>query len=243
MVPMHIFLLFCLFGATFPPIDESEASRLSYVVDGRDSLGDGFVVLVENARAWKQESTTQKGIAEPADLSEIVANPAAYRGVEMHVIGVVEQPSAVDPPWNDVQEWFVRDETGSPFVLYVVGPSKVQSMAKISAVARYYKTINLTGRDGKVRTYATFVTSSEAIERHQPLSEISELMLLIPLIAIGGLVVFLLSRKKKSRIPRLRERSLHVEDVICAAQAVATELPDDPAQALALLHESAEELT
>jgi hypothetical protein len=68
-------------------------------------------------------------------------------------------------------------------------------------------------------------------------------MLLIPLIAIGGLVVFLLSRKKKSRIPRLRERSLHVEDVICAVQAVATELPDDPAQALALLHESAEELT
>ena len=78
MVPMHIFLIFCLFGSNFPPLDESEASRLSYVVDGRDSLGDGFVVLVENARAWKQESTTQKGIAEPADLSEIVANPAAY---------------------------------------------------------------------------------------------------------------------------------------------------------------------
>ena len=240
---MHIFLLFCLFGANFPPLDASEASRLSYVVDGRDSLGDGFVVLVENARTWEQESASQMGMAEPVNLTELVANPTAFRGAQMQISGIVEQPSSVGPPWNDVQEWFVRDETGSPFVLYVVGSSNVPSRSKISAVARFYKTINLTSRDSEIRTYATFVTSNEAIERNQSLRELPELLLLIPLLALGGLTVFFLGRKKKSRTPRLRDRSSNIEDVLCAAQAVATELPDDPAQALALLHESAEELT
>jgi hypothetical protein len=37
--------------------------------------------------------------------------------------------------------------------------------------------------------------------------------------------------------------SVDIDDVIHAADDLATDLPADPAEALALLHESAEELT
>jgi len=240
---MHIFLLFCLFGANSPPLDDAEATRLSFVIDGRDSLDEGFSVLVENARSWEKVGAGQQSILNTAALAEIVENPTAYRGVLMRISGVVELPTRVDPPWDDVQEWFVRDATGSLFVLYVVGSFDVTSSTKVSANARFYKTIDLRGRDGKVRSFATFVTSGEGIERPQFMSEIPGLLFFIPLFVIGGVLVFLLGRKKKSNSPRLQERACQVEDVMHAAQDVATELPDDPAQALALLHESAEELT
>jgi len=66
---------------------------------------------------------------------------------------------------------------------------------------------------------------------------------LVPVVVVGALSVFLLSRKKTKRSPRIRNLSVDVEDVILAADDLATDLPDDPAKALALLHESAEELT
>jgi len=57
------------------------------------------------------------------------------------------------------------------------------------------------------------------------------------------MVVFLLSRKKAGRRLRVRNVSLHIDEVIDAVDDALMDLPDNPADALALLHESAEELT
>jgi hypothetical protein len=240
---MHIFLLFCIFGVNFPPLEEGEASRLAFALDGRDSLDDGFAVLVENSKGWLPISGQSTDSVEPTVFLELVEDPAKYRGEELSISGVIEQQSAAPPPWEFVMEWFVRDESGVPFVLYVVGDTDISAKANIVANVRFYKTVDLTGRDGQVRSFATFVTSSKAI-KSDALENIFPLpLLLVPVVVVGAMVVFLLSRKKAGRRLRVRNVSLHIDEVIDAVDDALMDLPDNPADALALLHESAEELT
>ncbi|MBC8202929.1 MAG: hypothetical protein H8E91_03780 [Planctomycetes bacterium] len=243
MVPMHIFLLFCIFGANFPPIEENEAARLTFAVDGRDSLDDGFAVLVENAMGWAASSEEKAGSVNPAVFLDLVKDPATYRGNELAIAGVIEQQSAAPPPWEYVGEWFVRDTSGTPFVLYVVGESDISAKADIVARARFYKRVDLTGRDGQVRSFATFVTSSSAVESSGFGKSIPLQLLFVPVVVAGALVVFLLSRKKTNQRLQVRDVLLHMDEVIDAVDDASMDLPEDPADALALLHESAEELT
>ncbi len=243
MVPMHIFLLFCIFGANFPPLDESEASRLSFAVDGRDSLGDGFAVLVENVRGVGGDFSPNNEVDEYPIYVDLIENPVKYRGVEFVISGVVEQQSPAPPPWDSVGEWFVRDSDGVPFMLYVVGETDIRAKADIVASTRFYKTVDLTGRDGNVRSFATFVTSSTCITVEELGSIVPLPLILVPIVVIGAMTVFLLSRNKPSRKLLPRHGSPHIDEVIDAVAAVSVDLPDDPADALALLHESAEELT
>jgi len=243
MVPIHIFLLFCLFGANFPPLGVEEASRLSAVVDGRDSLDDGFSVLVKNVERWEQSNEGQVGPSETPALSDVMNDPTRYRGDAMQVSGELQQRSTLEPPLEFIEEWFVRGNDGVPFVIYVVGLSQNVSNGQIAVYARFYKTIKLTGRDGTTRLFATFVTSGEAIVQSRDDGIFPMSLLLVPIVVVGALSVFLLCRIKTKRSPRLRKLSVDVEDVILAADDLATDLPDDPAEALALLHESAEELT
>ncbi len=243
MVPMHILLLLCIFGANFPPLEASEASRLAFTVDGRDSLDDGFAVLVENVQEWSAESEEKSSSAEPLILSKIVDDPSAYRGEVFTVSGVLEQRSASSPPWEFVEEWFVRDSSGVPFLLYIVGETSVATKMNISANARFYKTIKLTSRDGKARSFATFVTSNLSVSTKRSVGVIPTPLLLVPVVVVGAISVFLLSRKKASRRLRVRDVSLHIDEVIDAVHETSMDLPEDPADALALLHESAEELT
>ena len=241
MVLMHIFLLFCILGANFPPIEESEASRLVFAVDGRDSLDDGFAVLVENSKGWVAGISDETRLVPTAVFLELAMEPAKYRGQEMTISGVIEQQMDSPPPWEFVSEWFVRDSSGTPFVLYVVGETDVPAKANIVARARFYKRVDLTGRDGQVRSFSTFVTSSKAI-KSASLGNIIPL-LLVPVVVVGAMVVFLLSRKKPSRRLHVRDVSMHIDAMIDSAGDTLMDLPEDPADALALLHESAEELT
>jgi hypothetical protein len=126
-------------------------------------------------------------------------------------------------------------------VLYVVGETDVPAKADIVARARFYKRVDLTGRDGQVRSFSTFVTSSKAI-KSASLGNIIPL-LLVPVVVVGAMVVFLLSRKKPSRRLHVRDVSMHIDAMIDSAGDTLMDLPEDPADALALLHESAEELT
>ena len=100
--------------------------------------------------------------------------------------------------------------------------------------------MELTGRDGNVRSYATFVTSTHLVTVRNGVGVFPTSFVLIPLVAFGAVFVFLLSRKRVTHRPHVRDLACHVEDVIDAAEDVATDLPDDPAEALASLHKSAE---
>ena len=243
MVLMHIFLLFCILGANFPPIEESDASRLVFAVDGRDSLDDGFAVLVENSKGWVAGISGETRLVPTAVFLELAMEPAKYRGQEMAISGVIEQQMDSPPPWEFVGEWFVRDSSGTPFVLYVVGETELAAKANIVARARFYKRVDLTGRDGQVRSFATFVTSSKAVKSASLGTIIPHPLLLVPVVVVGAMVVFLLSRKKPSHRLHVRDVSMHIDEMIDSADDTMMHLPDDPADALALLHESAEELT
>ncbi|MBT4584675.1 MAG: hypothetical protein HOC93_06295, partial [Phycisphaerae bacterium] len=126
---------------------------------------------------------------------------------------------------------------------YVVGETDIRAKADIVASTRFYKTVDLTGRDGNVRSFATFVTSSTCITVEELGSIVPLPLILVPIVVIGAMTVFLLSRNKPSRKLLPRHGSPHIDEVIDAVAAVSVDLPDDPADALALLHESAEELT
>jgi hypothetical protein len=198
---------------------------------------------VKNVERWEQSNEGQVGPSETPALSDVMNDPTRYRGDAMQVSGELQQRSTLEPPLEFIEEWFVRGNDGVPFVVYVVGLSQNVSNGQIAVYARFYKTIKLKGRDGTIRLFATFVTSGEAIVQSRDDGIFPMSLLLVPVVVVGALSVFLLSRKKTKRSPRIRNLSVDVEDVILAADDLATDLPDDPAKALALLHESAEELT
>ncbi|MDP7008378.1 MAG: hypothetical protein QGI78_02300 [Phycisphaerales bacterium] len=239
MAQIQFFLLFCLIGGHFPPLDGADQERLSCTVDGRDSLDEGFAALVENCRGWEQSNTN---VFDDIALEKLIANPTLHRGVETSVSGIVEQRSTLPPPWDSVEEWFVRDFTGVPLVLFVVGETQFDSKIQMKARARFYKTMQLTGRDGKTRTFAAFVTSIEAVKSIAFERTFFTPLVFVPVVCVGGVVVFLLNRTKSKRPTRVRTIQLHANEVILAAEEAATDLPDDPAEALALMHESAEEV-
>lgn len=239
MIPLQIFLLFGIIESNIPILSPGEVERLSYAMDGRDSLDDGFTVLVEHVRQWDWQVMVEDQLEQQLALTEIVSDPEAFRGSAMFVSGEIEQQSTV-PSWNRVEEWFVRDATGIPFVLYVVGDPQPSDRSSIMAYARFYKTMVLTGRDGRDRSFPTFVTSDQAVVIRQDSFVIPLPLVLIPIIALGAIVVFLLGRNRAGTSIRLRELPIHPEDVLHAAEDAATDLPDDPAEALAALHECAE---
>ena len=239
MIPLHIFLLFGMIEPNIPILAPVEVERLSYALDGRDSLDDGFAVLVEHVRQWDWQAPLEDGMELQVNLAEIVSDPVAFRGSAMFVSGEIEQQSTV-PSWNRVEEWFVRDATGTPFVLYVVGDTQLSNRSSIMAYARFYKTMALTGRDGRDRSFPAFVTSGQAVVARHESDAIPLPLILIPIITLGAMVVFLLGRNRAGTSLRIRELPIHPEDVLRAAEDAATDLPDDPAEALAVLHECAE---
>ncbi|MDP6541545.1 MAG: hypothetical protein QGF07_02060, partial [Phycisphaerales bacterium] len=98
----------------------------------------------------------------------------------------------------------------------------------------------LKGRDDIVRSFVSFVTSSNGVTTKNNSFAIPIPLLLLPVVGIGAFFVFILSRRSPKRKLQVHNLSSFTDDVIDAASHVATDLPDDPAEALASLHKSAE---
>ncbi len=240
MVPLHFLLLFGLIESNIPPLSPQAIERLELTVDGRDAKGVGFRVLVDHAEQWRMHSSEGQISVDPWDLKSLLADPSHFRGDLLTVHGTIEQQSILPAPWNHVQECFLRDAKGIPFILYVVGDFQQSNRSNIMAQARFYKTIDLKGRDDIVRSFVSFVTSSKVVTTKNNSFAIPIPLLLLPVVGIGAFIVFILSRRSPKRKLLVHNLSSFTDDVIDAASHVATDLPDDPAEALASLHKSAE---
>ncbi|MDP7004893.1 MAG: hypothetical protein QF718_01605 [Phycisphaerales bacterium] len=219
-----------------PPLTKEDYHRLEVTSDGKDTLDEGFSVLSNHVRMWDSTVTT----TEKSDLSLIKKNPSIFRGNLFMVSGMIEQMEELPSTWKSSQEWFVRDEEGNPFILYVVGDINIDLKSRIRVPARFYKTISLTSRDNRLRMYPTFVTTSKVLDKFKTANEFPTPILLLPVIAVASVVVFVLGRVKKSSF--VGKSVLHVKtnEVLEAINESSGSLPEDPAEALASMYEESE---
>ena len=231
-------LLLCLIS---PSVEERQlgvgtTERLQTVVDGSDSLGEGFAALVEDVLVWDDTISAEHA----QGLDWIMEDPSRARGRVFSLDGVAEQGNRLQEPWGGIEEWFIRNSKGALFCLYVVGESQLQQGVRLQVPARFYKTIEMEGRDKRFRMYPTFVTSSIVIPTLATSSEASLLFILLPIVALGSVVVFVLSRLGTNKKYQKQKLSIETEEVISAANANAGELPEDASQALAAMHQQSE---
>jgi len=190
LVLTTLFLALTFPQEMIPQLTPSTRERLQTVVDGSDTLCEGFAALVEDVSTW----TNDFSVDNVRNVSWFLEKSVEVRGELFALQGIPEQGNTLSPPWNQVKEWFIRDENGSIFVLYVVGNSELYSGIPMEAAARFYKSIEMEGRDGQLRRYPTFVTSPIVVSTLAKSSETSYLFLLLPMIIIGALLVFILTK-------------------------------------------------
>ena len=171
--------------------------RLSTVVDGLDSRGDGFAALIEHVDGWRDVQVE----GQTAPMQSLCLEPNLFRGDLFLVKGTLEQVAPLGNPWEDVSEWFVRSNEGDLCVLYVSGQTNVKAGTSIETVARFYKTMSMQGRDQQHRLYPTFVTSSIGIQTEAFWSMYSTLI--FGLVLVLGVIVFLLQRHNSKRERRV----------------------------------------
>ncbi len=231
-------LIMCLiwFPVGNSQLDQSIEERLKTVVDGPDTLGEGFAALIEDVRGWKEDFIP----ANRAQTRRIMEDPARARGLLFSLQGTAEQGTPLAPPWGGVEEWFVRDANGDLFCIYIVGESQPSQGMQLSIPARFYKTIEMEGRDKRLRMYPTFVTSSIVIPALAVSSEVHLLFPLLAMVLLGGFIVFLLSRSGGKNKYRSRRLSIETEEVLDAANEHVGELPEDSSKALGVMYEQSE---
>jgi hypothetical protein len=217
-------------------VDENTLARLQTVVDGTDTRGEGFAALIGEVQGWNSAVVAKQDF----NREGVMGNPAIARGRLYWVQGTAELRNRLTGPWLGIEEWFVRDTSGDLFCLYVVGESTLEKGILLKVPARFYKTIEMEGRDQRIRLYPTFVTSSIVIPTLAASWGVSPMVLLLLFIALCAVIVFVLTRLGKGT-KRLRVvRGIETEDVIDAVNEHVGELPEDSSQALAALFEQSE---
>ena len=234
--------LMVLSFSAIPPLSDSQLERLSHASDGADHREDAFLALVENVRQWRIDSPADSPPVA-TDWSAFVNEPAPLRGKLFHFQGMLEQRTALAPPYENVQEWFVRNEHGTPLVVYVTGVDwnlEIPPRATISIIARFFKRMDFVARDGKQRSYAAFVGTSPRILPATQQSDSSAAarsrvwMIAAPVAALLMFFIFLrLALGRRGSRYSVGHRPRITDD---AAMADHPEfLPSDPADALAEL--------
>ncbi len=214
-----------------PPLTEDQRVRLATAFDGRDHQEAAFVALVENARAWTA-GIGDAPIRLHPNLAAMLNDPEAYRGTLCQITGRVQQQTPLTALYEGVTEWFVRDDSGRPILVYVVkhegDPAIVDGQAVI-LYGRYYKRVDEIARDGVSRSYPAFVG---ALPR-QPGSADAALgglvVLVIPVAVLLVVFLVLMLYVRRNRAERRARRT--VSDERCEVDE-SLGLPDDPVEAL-----------
>ena len=266
MILGSIITTIALAAASAPPLDADTLRDLATARDGTDYREHAFYALVQNIREWKQSpADAGDSIRLSFDPQSLIDDPAAARGELFRITGELLQHTPLDPPYEDVFEWFIRDaRTREPVIVYVVQSNAMPAFVDRQHVqidARFYKRMRFKARDRQVRDYPAFVgrfpialaastqpNSMMAASQPQSQSQMTTNRGLDLLGVIAGPVVLLLvvfaglrlwiARKKRSmqdRFAKLPRWNVPTGEVDDAAG-----LPDDPAEALAELRRRAQ---
>lgn len=227
------------FGEGILPLDEIGKTRLSSVVDGLDSRGEGFAAIIEHVQDW---DWVPQAFTEP-DRTKVLNQPDIFRGELFEVSGIVESITPLPAPWKGISELFVRDTAGDVFGLYVAGSFDGKTKQQVQTPAIFYKTISIEGRDNQNRLYPMFVTSKLVLQTTMTNAEIPTSLLALPLICFVAFIYYYFFKMSKNKKRQQRSQHIHIQtqEVLNAVQETSGELPEDSSSALAMMYEQTEE--
>ena len=239
--------LLILLLTAIPPLTEGQRTRQATAFDGRDHREEAFAALLENARAWP-EGVGDAAVRLNPDIRIMISSPDNYRGDLCRIVGVIQQHTPLQRPWEGVSEWFVRDDAGRPIIVYITGltggEDAFRDGRRVIVYARFYKRIDAEARDGQVHRYAAFVGAHPRLMDVSPrgFGGFSGVFALAILVIVGLAVVLIallvLARRQGSR--RIAARRFRPLDADASAVDDGGPLPDDSADALAELKRRAE---
>lgn len=145
-----------------PAPPEGLADRvLADVADGLDRRDEALFVLLDEVRAGDGPGDTPAAAAEVPVVRAalLAADPAGRRGDPGRLDGVLQQTSTLDGPGGALVEWFLRDRDGSPvaFVMPVDFAPDARAGERVRAVGRFWKVVEVAGRDGRARSHPVLV--------------------------------------------------------------------------------------
>ena len=214
-----------------PP--EGFRERLAGVRDGVDNRCEGFAAIIDLIGS---DVKVEGGFQE---IGLAVQSSEEYRGTWFHVDGKIEQISPLaEPEWINVAECFLRGADGELLILYAMGGMTLPLKSSVSGQAVFYKTIELEGRDGQLRTYPALVTDVKFLHGHNQASV--SLYMLLPLVCAGALLLSWLYRLA-SKTQNATAGLSHDEHE--PSPTTPQELSDDPAEALSQMYDSSRDVS
>ena len=200
----------------------------------------------------------------PDLADELLANPDANRGCIVRIAGRLEQSATLDSSAGPLDEWFIRLEDGSPVLVLLAssgplaetaGPLRENGAVRllpprpspgetVSVVARWYKPISAEARDRRVRAYPAFVgrwipdsaaaaRSAQAPGNRLGVSSLGALLIILVILLMAVTIAArLLGRRSRPRVAS----PFPVKSAMMG-RGDAPGLPEDPADALAVLHQ------
>ncbi len=232
-------LLTSMLLAAVSPLTEDERVRLATAYDGRDHQEEAFVALLDNVRRWTPGVGDVAVRIEP-DLEAMLERPQDHRGELCRIAGRLEQQTRLERPYEGVLEWFVRDESDRPVLLYAVDADATRPFRegeRVMLMARFYKSVEAVARDGERHRYPAFVGAfPTAVGGGEAWVSLWVVSVPVVVMFVVFLVLLVYARRGQGR-GRSRWSGL--------GRAVADEkvdgpLPADPAEALLELRRRAE---
>lgn len=238
-----------------PPMNEVDRTALEATSDGIERREESWVRLLAHAATWPRDP---KVLADAIEASPIVhrpdwltwlVDPDPHRGTLVRVTGRLELatafpwPVAGRPDAPRLAEWFVRPDaegeapSAGAIQVWVIDPPALppdRAPRRVEVVGRFLRVTELEGRDGIARGFPTIVgiavPAAEAPSRWG-----AGAIVAITVVAMIPIVIWLRRLAKRPLRPtRLAPTS---ED---PADDRRRDLPQDPAEALAVLeHEAA----
>ncbi len=225
--------------AAIEPLTDDQRVRLATAFDGRDHQEAAFVALVENVVLWTP-GVGDSPIRMQPDLTAMLGDPESYRGSLCQIAGRVQQQTPLSALYEGVTEWFVRDESGRPILVYVVGHEGDPTIGDGQAVvlhARFYKRVDDIARDGVSRSYPAFVGAwpRRPVAADAALGGVLVVVVPIAVLLVIFLLLMLYVRRNRTerRVGRPVVGERHEVDESPA-------LPDDPVDALNEMRRRAE---
>lgn len=222
-------------------LTEDRRERLATAHDGGDFREEAFFALVEHFREWDGSPPTEpmRFYVEPDAMTD---DPDTFRGELCLVLGRLEQRTVLPAPYDVGEEWFIRDRSGQPVIVYVVGVdgARFAEGQQVRVISRFYKRVDAQARDGAVRQYAAFVGARPQRIPYASSSAPVEL-LVVPVAALfGGFVVLWLYVRRQRRGASMRGRPTGIGFDGSPRSDFSGPLPENPAEALAELKRRAD---
>lgn len=238
-------LFFCAFACSVmlgaDGLTDDRRERLATAHDGGDFREEAFFALVEHFREWDGALPT-----EPMRLyfqpDAMTADPDSLRGELCLVLGRLEQRTPLPTPYDVGEEWFIRDRSGQPVIVYVVGVdgARFTEGQKLRVVSRFYKRVDAQARDGVVRQYAAFVGARpQRIHYEDPRAPVELIVVPVGVLFGGFVLLWLYVRRQRRGVP-VRGRLTGIDNDGSSMADSGGSLPENPVEALAELKRRAD---